>query len=102
VTDLLADDLVVEAGVVPGRPVQREAVIVDGRDALGLRVLLDGRALPESSASTTSTLAPLVIAASAWVCIVLLLPCAFCTLKSSALRPAASNALVRYGASNET
>ena len=35
--------------------------------------------LPESSGSTSSTLAPFVIAASACVCIVCALPCAFCT-----------------------
>ena len=43
-----------------------------------------------------------MIAASACVCIVLLLPCAFWTLKSFVLSPAASNACARYGASNET
>ena len=46
--------------------------------------------------------APLVIEALACVCIVRVLPCAFWTLKSFLLSPAASNAFARYGASNET
>ncbi len=55
--------------------------------------------LPESSASTSSTAAPAVMSASAWVCIVSALPCALSILNWSADRPAASNACVRYGAS---
>src|SRR5438132_13526971 len=58
--------------------------------------------LPESRASTMSTLAPSVMSASAWVCMVLALPWALSTLKSLAVRPAALNAFVRYGASKVT
>ena len=50
----------------------------------------------------TSTVAPLVMAASAWVCIVWVLPCAFCTWNWPEDRPAAWNACVRYGASKLT
>ena len=51
--------------------------------------------LPESSGSMTRTLAPLVMAASAWVCMVEALPWAFSTWKSLVGMPAALNALVR-------
>ena len=51
--------------------------------------------LPESIGSMSSTLAPFVIAASAWVCIVWALPWAFCTWKSSDDRPAACERLVQ-------
>src|SRR5215211_3792138 len=56
--------------------------------------------LPESIGSTISTLAPWVISASAWVCIVVALPWALSIL--NCVKPAAWNALVRYGASKET
>src|SRR5581483_11259067 len=58
--------------------------------------------LPESRASTNSTVAPAVMSASAWVCMVLALPCALSILNWLADSPAAWNALVRYGASKDT
>ena len=58
--------------------------------------------LPESMASMSSTVAPWVMSASAWVCIVLALPWALSTLKSLAPSPAAWNALVRYGRSKDS
>ena len=51
--------------------------------------------LPESRASTRSTVAPWVMAASAWVCMVAALPWALSILKSLDVRPAASKARVR-------
>src|SRR4051812_29444352 len=57
---------------------------------------------PESRASTRSTLAPWVIMASAWVCIVCALPWALSILKSLLDRPAAWNAFSRYGRSNDS
>ena len=56
--------------------------------------------LPESSGSTSRTLAPWVMSASAWVCIVVALPWALSIL--NCVNPAAWNALVRYGASKDT
>src|SRR5438105_7122817 len=58
--------------------------------------------LPESRASMSSTLAPSVMSASAWVCMVLALPWALSTLKSLVVRPAAWKAFARYGASKLT
>ena len=42
------------------------------------------------------------MAASAWVCMVAALPWALSILKSSAVRPAASKALARYGRSKDS
>src|SRR6266581_3960433 len=55
--------------------------------------------LPGSSGSISNTLAPALMSASAWVCIVETLPCALSILNWSALRPAASKAFLRNGAS---
>ena len=55
---------------------------------------------PESSGSTTSTVAPEVMADWASVSWVVSLPWAFWTVKSEVLSPAVVNARVRYGASN--
>ena len=57
--------------------------------------------LPESSASTSSTLAPLVMAASAWVCIVLRAALRVVDLEVArvARRP---RSLSRYGRSNDS
>src|SRR4051812_5738279 len=57
---------------------------------------------PEVSGSTMSTLAPLVMSACAWLTCVALSPCAFCTLKSDEVSPAAWKAFVSSGASNST
>ncbi len=56
--------------------------------------------LPESSASTSNTVAPSVMAASACVCMVWALPCALLMMMSLDDMPAASNAFWRYGRSN--
>src|SRR3954451_3427192 len=56
--------------------------------------------LPESRGSTMSTLAPAVMSASAWVCMVDALPWALSILNW--VKPAVWKALVRYGASKET
>ena len=58
--------------------------------------------LPESRASISSTLAPFVMSASAWVCIVVVLPCALSTLNWLAERPAALNACSKYGRSYDS
>src|SRR5579875_393378 len=57
---------------------------------------------PESSGSTTSTLAPLVMAVWAMLNCVESLPSAFSTVRSEAGRPAVVKACLRYGASNST
>ena len=57
---------------------------------------------PESSGSTTSTLAPLVMADWAMLSCVASLPSAFSMVKSELGRPAAVKACFRYGASNST
>jgi len=57
---------------------------------------------PESSGSTTSTLAPLVMADWAMLNWVASLPSAFWMVKSEDDRPAAVTACLRYGASNST
>src|ERR1700689_3200619 len=57
---------------------------------------------PESSGSTTSTLAPLVMADWAMLNWVESWPRAFSTVRSEDDRPAAVNACLRYGASNST
>ncbi len=49
--------------------------------------------LPESKASTIRTVAPWVMSASAWVCIVVALPWALSIL--NCVKPAAWNAFVR-------
>jgi hypothetical protein len=58
--------------------------------------------LPESIASRMRTLAPLVMSASACVCIVVALPCALSILNWSLERPAASKACFRYGRSYDS
>src|ERR1700728_2129305 len=57
---------------------------------------------PESSGSTTSTLAPLVMADWASLNCVASLPSASSTVRSDEDRPASVNASLRYGASNST
>src|SRR6266568_148433 len=57
---------------------------------------------PESSGSTTSTLAPLVMADCASDSCVASEPSAFSMRKSELVSPAAVNACFRYGASNST
>src|ERR1039457_2164967 len=57
---------------------------------------------PESSASTTSTLAPLVMSVWASLNWVASLPSAFCTTYCDDLSPAFWNDSFRYGASNST
>ena len=57
---------------------------------------------PESSGSTTSTVAPLVMAVWASLNWVASLPSAFCTLYCDVVSPAFGNDSFRYGASNST
>src|SRR5947208_14710862 len=56
---------------------------------------------PESIGSTSRTLAPLVMADWAWLSWVASLPWALVTVYCDDVRPAACNALVRYGASKD-
>src|SRR5699024_247031 len=55
--------------------------------------------LPASSGSTSSTDAPALMSASAWVCMVAALPSALSILNWSESRPVAWKAWVRYGSS---
>src|SRR5581483_10867835 len=57
---------------------------------------------PESSGSTISTLAPLVMAVCASLNWVESLPSAFCTVNCEVFSPALVNDSFRYGASNST